>query len=462
MKLLRNFKLSRRTALRGLLGGAAVSVGLPPLEAMLNTHGDAHADGTSMPLRFISFMWGAGVQLAQWEPQNTGVDDDWALSPQLEPFDDLKESLIVLTGLRNHFGGNAISHHEGMCVFNGYDFVPRPDLPGFASDWGGPTIDQVIADAIAVHTTTPVRSLQIGGTKFDSPADNGATAKAISARGEPGSLTTLYPDPNPQSVWQSLFGEFVQPKDNRQVRLSILDAIAEDTARLRTELGVKDNQRLDAHLQGVTELEQKIAALPPICDIPSEEDITNGEANGAEMLNAQHDAMAGLIANAFLCDTTRVVSDMFSSVATEVIFGEIGHFSTQHGDSHAGDNNYHEGIVYCMEKIAAIMRVLRDTMDIEGTSLLDSTILFASTEVSQGWSHSWQRLPILVGGSGRGYLRTNQHYRAVAQQGPNDDQTSSGNTSDVLLALLQAFDPAAESIGAGAPMSDSPLAEIIA
>jgi len=462
MKLLRKLSLSRRTMLRGLMGGAAVSVGLPPLEAMLNTHGDAYAGGGALPLRFISYMWGAGVQLAQWEPTATGVNDEWNLSPQLQPFADLKDWLIVLTGLHNHFGGGAITHHEGMCVFNGYDFVLRPDLPGFASDWGGPTIDQVIADAIAAHTVTPVRSLQIGGTKFDSPADNGSTAKAISARGEPGSLTTLYPDPHPQSVWQTLFGEFVQPKDDRQVRLSILDVIAEDTARLRTELGVKDNQRLDSHLEGISELEAKIGAMPPICELPGEPDFEHGEGNGAEDLATQHGIMADLIAYAFLCDTTRVVSDMFSSVATEVIFGEIGQGSTQHGNSHAGDTNYHNGIIFCMERLAAIMRKLRDTDDIEGTSLLDSTILFASSEVSQGWTHSWQRQPILVGGSGRGYLRTNQHYRAVAQNNPSDDNTSAGNTSDVLLAVLQAFDPEAESIGGGAPMSDSPLSQIIA
>jgi hypothetical protein len=448
--------------LRGLMGGAAVTVGLPPLEAMLNSNGDAYAGGGSLPLRFISFMWGTGVQLANWEPADTGIGDEWALSSQLQPFSDLKESLIVLTGLHNHFGGGPISHHEGLCVFNGYDFVLRPDLPGFATDWGGPTIDQVIADAIAAHTVTPVRSLQIGGTKFDSPADNGSTAKAISARGEPGSLTTLYPDPYPQSVWQTLFGEFVQPKDDREVRLSILDMIADDTARLRTELGVKDNQRLDSHLQGVSELEAKISALPPICELPGEPDFGHTEGNGAEMLDAQHDAMADHIAYAFLCDTTRVVSDMFSSVATEVIFGEVGTGGTQHGNSHAGDNSYNLGIIYCMEKLATIMRKLRDTDDIEGTSLLDSTILFASTEVSQGWTHSWQRLPILVGGSGRGYLRTDQHYQAVAQASPTDDNTSAGNTSDVLLALLQAFDPEAESIGAGAPMSDDPLTAIIA
>lgn len=462
MHVMRKFELSRRTVLRGMLGGAAVSVGLPPLEAMLNTHGDAYAGGEGLPLRFLSFMWGAGVQLANWEPANAGEGNAWSLSPQLQAFSDLKDYLIVLTGLRNHFGGGAITHHEGMCVFSGYDFVLRPDLPGFASDWGGPTIDQVIADAIAAHTVTPVRSLQVGGTKFDSPADNGSTAKAISARGEPGSLTTLYPDPNPQSVWATLFGEFVQPKDDRSVRLSILDVIADDTARLRNELGVKDNQRLDAHMQGLSELEAKIAALPPICEIPEEPDYANPEGNGAEQLVLANDIMAELIALAFLCDTTRVVSNMFSSVATEVIFGEAGNSGTQHGNSHAGDDNYNLGIVFCMERLAAIMRKLRDTDDIDGNNLLDSTIVFASTEVSQGWTHSWQRQPILIGGSGRGYLRTDQHYRAIAQTTADDDFTAAGNTSDVLLTLLQAFDPAADSIGGGAPQSNQALDAIVA
>ena len=48
-------------------------------------------------------------------------------------------------------------------------------------------------------------------------------------------------------------------------------------------------------------------------------------------------------AQAFVCDVTRVASYMMLSVASEVQFGEIGHSTTQHGDSHAGDNNYSDG-----------------------------------------------------------------------------------------------------------------------
>ena len=54
MHVLRNWKLGRRRMLRGLFGGAAVAVGLPPLEAMLNGNGDAYAGGAALPKRFIS------------------------------------------------------------------------------------------------------------------------------------------------------------------------------------------------------------------------------------------------------------------------------------------------------------------------------------------------------------------------------------------------------------------------
>ena len=50
--------LARRTFLRGVAGGAAVSIGLPMLDIMLNANGTALADGGSLPSRFGTFYWG--------------------------------------------------------------------------------------------------------------------------------------------------------------------------------------------------------------------------------------------------------------------------------------------------------------------------------------------------------------------------------------------------------------------
>ncbi|MBL4687173.1 MAG: DUF1552 domain-containing protein [Nannocystaceae bacterium] len=466
MHVLRNHKLNRRTVLRGSGAAAAIAVGLPALEIMLNPHGDALAGGGELPRRFVSFMFGNGVQLANWEPSTTGPNWSAGGVPSLlQPLVDANvvDYVNICTGMQNRFGGSAITHHEGMSIFSGYDFVLRPDLPGFASDWGGPTIDQVIADAVvASGAGLPIRSIQCGLTKFDSPADNGATAKAVSARGEPGALTVLYPEQNPVEVWDSIFGEFTSIKDDREVRLSVLDAVAEEAARLKLKLGVKDNQRVDAHLQGISELQTKISALPPACDIIDSPTHENTESNGSEDLVLVNQIMSELIATAFACDVTRVASNMVLSPAGETVLGDIGNSGSQHGNSHANNQEYHDGIQFIIARYAQLLAALRDTPDGAG-NLLDSSIVFCSSELSQGASHSWQRQPILIGGHANGYLEyPGIHYQAVPQSNPNDDLTSAGNTSDILLTMLRAFDSNAASVGGGAQVSSSVLSEIMA
>lgn len=460
MHVPKRFHIGRRRMLRGMLGGAAVCVGLPPLEAMLGGNGDAYAGGASLPRRFISFMFGNGVMLDRFEPATTGAG--WALTPQLQPFAPVKDYVTICSGLANLQTSPAITHHEGMPVFSGYSYAPS-NGGGFASSWGGPTIDQVIADIIAAQDPTPIHSMQVGITKYDSPVDNGTAAKALSASGEPGALTPKFPEHDPTAVWDSLFGEFTAPKDDRDLRVSILDAVGEDIVELKGQLGATDKARLDAHLDHLGELETKILAAPPVCDLPASPTHQNGEANGAENLTLTSDLMAELIAYAFACDVTRVASNLFCSVASESVFGETGAPSTHHAHSHSNDEGYHDNIVFIMQMLSNLMQRLHDTPDVDGGNLLDSTLIFASSELSQGWSHSWQRQPIIIGGHGRGWLKhPGVHHQAVAPSFAGDDQTAAGNTTDVLLALARCFDPEHPSIGAGPPMSVTPLSAILA
>ncbi len=460
---LRKLKLSRRTMLRGLAGGAAVSVALPPLEAMLNANGTAYANGDGLPLRFISFFWGNGVILDRFEPSVTGPG--WELTEELAPFAGVKDYVSVLTGLENRCA-QQITHHEGMTAFSGYTFTPAGGA-GFASNYGGPTIDQLIADAIAARVTTPIRSMQVQCSKGFSPAASSTTATTISVRGEPGSLTPLYAQPNPVNVWQTIFGEFVPQPDDSALRLSILDAVREDADRLRGRLGVKDNQRLDAHFQGLSELEQKITAMPPTCDLPPQPTHQNNESVNNEQLVLTNQLMSELIAFAFVCDITRVASNLFLPLAGEAVLSEAeggGAGTTHHVLSHQGGEDYHRCIVFIMERFAEMISILGQTQDIDGSSLLDSTIIYGSSDCSIGWTHSIRRHPIILAGTGRGYLaHPGIHYQSVASNDPNEyNAATAGNTSDVLLSVLQAFDPSATSVGGGDSMSDSPLTQILA
>ena len=104
----------RRTVLRGLVGGVAVGIGLPPLEAMFNAHGTAYAQqsgGTAaIPKRLGVFFWGNGVKLDRWTPANTGTA--WTPSLELAPLMPVKDYVNVVSGMSIKTG-NERGHHAG-------------------------------------------------------------------------------------------------------------------------------------------------------------------------------------------------------------------------------------------------------------------------------------------------------------------------------------------------------------
>ncbi len=455
---MRNFKLSRRRMLRGMAGGASVAVGLPILEAMLNANGDALAGGGALPLRFMTWYWADGIVIDRFEPQQVGAD--WQLSEQLAPLVNVKDYVSVITGMQNR-ATNFVTHHEGMVGLSGYDIEPQG---GFNSNAGGPTIDQRIADTL--EGETPIRAVHVRVSKRQSTDnDGGTTYIAMSHRATAGGLVAQTPQVDPQEVWQLLFGEFVPKPDDSALRTSILDYVREDANALRGDLGSVDKQRVDAHLEGVYELEQKILATPPTCDLPDLPTETNTDIGGVEPISSTNEAMARLIAYAFVCDITRVASFQFKRFVSSTVFDEIDAGEIHHNASHQGPGNaaYQAGITYQMQKFADLLEIFADTPDLNGESLLDTSIIYATTDISTGASHSVARQPILLAGRGRGYLQhPGIHYQTTPWNESHNDPNGAENMSDVLLTCLQAFDPDATSVGGGAPESSTPMTAVLA
>lgn len=435
--------LSRRTLLRGMLGGIGAAVALPTLEAMLTSNGDAYADGTPIPKRFLMWFFGNGVILPRFIPSTEGAD--YTLSEQLAPLANVKEYVSVLTGFNNRCE-HLVTHHEGMTIFNGYTMA---ELKGLYSKAGGPTIDQVIAAKIAHMTSIP--SVHVGVSRRLSVMDSGTTMHCLSHKGpdEP-----QPPEFNPQAVWSALFDSFTPPSDpSGALRVSVLDAVRDNTAQLRKRLGVKDNQRLDAHLDGISTLEKKIKALPPVCATPDKPEEKNAEAGGPERITSTSDAMSDLLAYAFACDVTRIASCLFVGGAAETVFTEIGQNNGHHGNTHdypGSKEEINEAVIFIMERFAYLLEKLKATQDGVNGNLLDNTIVYCSSDCAEGWSHSIEGQPIILAGRGGGSLvHPGIHYNGKGQ-----------NPSDVLLTCLQAFDETATEIGAGAPYSNTPCTAI--
>src|SRR6476646_939576 len=85
---------------RRLLKGAAIAVGLPPLEAMFDSKGIAYAATAAIPqTRFVLWFNGNGVVEKYWIPTDTGAG--YQLTPCRTPLAPFRDDVHVITGLDN-------------------------------------------------------------------------------------------------------------------------------------------------------------------------------------------------------------------------------------------------------------------------------------------------------------------------------------------------------------------------
>ena len=112
---LTNMVSSRRSVLRGMLGGTAVTVGLPFLDCMLNTNGTAlAATGAPLPLVFGTYFWGCGLNPGRWEPATVGKGYDFGT--ELQPLAAYRDKINLFSGLKVFLDGKGGSDLGGSAA----------------------------------------------------------------------------------------------------------------------------------------------------------------------------------------------------------------------------------------------------------------------------------------------------------------------------------------------------------
>lgn len=454
---MKTLRLHRRTMLRGMLGGTAVALALPPLEAMLNAHGDALADGSALPRRFVTWFFGNGVAVIdtgnpgagiRWTPTAQGAA--WELTPQLEPLANVRDYCSILSGFdiaaaAEHRRG----HHDGVAgFFSGYPFEELPpNGAAYASKFGGPSIDQVVANAIGDQTFLPSIELAVSKRIITS---EGPTLQYLSHKGPDEPLPQIF---DPREAWDRLFGSFTVPDDpNKPTRLSVLDAVAEDVKRLQARVGANDKQRLEAHLSSVAQLRSQIDAMAPTCMLAAEPGQGNDDVDGNEPLEEVNRLMSDLLALAFVCDITRVASIQFTGSVGYTVFHMLGQSQGHHDLTHeaGGNDMVNAATIYTMERFAYLLETLMNTEEGDG-NVLDNSCILLSSDASSGLTHSVFDQPCIVAGRGGGALvHPGIHYRSASGE----------NNSDILLTCLRTVVPDAESAGGGIGISTTSVSAI--
>jgi Protein of unknown function (DUF1552) len=370
---------------------------------------------------------------AKWEyPFDNS--DPMSFSEILRPLHPNRAKLLVLEGLAqaSTAGDVATNNHNAghLHLMTGAKMIDD-----FTA--GGPSVDQVIANAVAVPGRIP--SLEMATT---SPWLGGYIN---SMAGQRVPVVT-----DPQDVFDRLFpagfGDMTQAPSERDLiraaRGSVLDLVQNEFSQIAPKLSADDRKKLELHRDQVRDLELRLSSFANIdCDAPVAPPNTRGHIPTAQ-------AFSDLVAAAFACDLTRVATIQVTQLLNEDFGAPAGDMHQDYAHQTDRDADAAKYMTQYNRVHAELFNYLVSALDRypdgEGT-LLDNTVCIWLTELATG-PHALDRIPVVMAGSCAGELKVGR-YVSYEQNQPNCDPWPDATTPPVgpphqqlLVSLMNAMD----------------------
>jgi hypothetical protein len=412
--------LSRRDWLRGSFG---LTLGLPLLETFVSG-----AETPAAPARLAYVYVPNGMNMPEFVPTGAGLE--WTPSPTLAALAHRKSNLTVFSGLNNAPGSEDVLaitvHARASSTFLTNRALGQPD----GSFRNGLSIDQLAAREIGFQTRFP--SLQLCCTGRGVPGQTEAIySRTLSWTAEG---TPLTGENDPRSAFERMFVQTGANSEARRTwlanRRSVLDFVLEDAKALESRVAQADRAKLDEYLTSVRAVERVIQQAGRAVPAPSGARPPQGvpEEPGDYM-----NVMLDLVVLAFQTDQTRVVTLMLGEEASDEQYKEIQVFDPYHQISHHANqpeqlhkiaeiDRFHVG------RFDAFLRRLEGVATPSGTLLDDTAVLYGSG-LSNGNSHSFTGLPLVLAGGGAGRLRHAGHLQLP-------EETPVANLHRTLLEVL--------------------------
>ncbi|BCE00242.1 DUF1552 domain-containing protein [Marinicellulosiphila megalodicopiae] len=309
-------------------------------------------------------------------PPGTYTWNNGSLGTTSKGLEPVKDSVIVFDGCTT--GGNG--HGDGGIGILGGEY----------SATGSDTYDIKLEKLLGA--TTPFPSLQIG-------VETGG-GSAITWR----NYNHIVANDNPVTVFESLFASGVETGGPAEKRFKFaLDHNKAELAEIKSKLGAFELQKLEQHQAQIEKVISNFenAQVPlPGCDNRTQELYNwNGEEIGhfTKVNNMQcENAVAAL-----KCGLTNVISIQLSTngagfTADDDVLSTYGDY---HGAIHSGQPaRYAAYRAFLTDRFAYLIKLLRDTEDENGDSLLDTTIVLQVSCMGNGDAHDSVNAPFTMAG----------------------------------------------------------------
>jgi hypothetical protein len=410
-------RLSRRRLLRGM---SALTVALTtPIWRSATAFGQ---DQNLKPAkRFLGVFSANGTIAKEFFPASSAADSPLTLGKILAPLRDYQSKITVLKGVHMN---STVEDELGIPSSNkpGGPHMKGPGamltggslMAGSFTGAGGPagyadriSVDQLIAQRLSGKTQFP-------SLEFGVRVEGQEPLRVISYRGanQPNKTSD-----DPWAVYTRLFaGRDLSASELSRLReeqQGVLSFLKEDLATLKARVSADDRSRLDAHVGGLANIEQRLRGTTSACtpfSMPAKLD-----ARVMENYPAVGKLQMDLMVLAHACDLTRVSTFMWANADSWQYYPWIGVNEEHHELSHAGDNDAAatEKLIKINAWHAEQMKYLLDKLAMatgpDGGSLLDNSLVLWGNEIGVGNSHTYKDIPWLLAGGAGGKIRLGRY-----------------------------------------------------
>jgi hypothetical protein len=371
----------------------------------------ARGQAAQAPRRFIGYFVPSGMKMDEWTPVGTGTN--WQAAGLLQPLEPYQAFTNVLTGLRNTKQEDNLGDHAGGTGA----FLTGRTVPRNRTSMGGPSIDQIIAATVGQETS--LASWQLGG-EGGTPAGSCDSGYPCAFANQISFTESGVPMPKTNDVadaFQRLFAGNQPAADPAEVsrraaqKVSVLDVVLEEAQALSPRLSAYDRPKIEQYLSSMRDVEHRVQLLvdsPVQCTATQPADPSNDD----ELI----ETMSDLMALSFQCDLTRVITFQWGNAASNRIYGfhdpaiVDGHHNISHHQGLASKLDQLRTIdLWQVEKLAYLLGKLDTIQDLDGNSVLHNSLIFYSSDISDGDLHNHDDMPVLLLGRGGGAVQSGRH-----------------------------------------------------
>jgi hypothetical protein len=452
--------LNRRIFLQGL-GGACVAA--PFLPSVHERWAKAQGLSPDKPVRSVLYLTHNGCITDYWFPNvESGPVDTAALAgTTLEPLTPFASKLCFPRGLKayNSFGEiQSVDPHDQAMGCKLTCATIEPEGSRYATSH---SIDHEIAKQLT-PTVKPL-VLSVGG-------GSGTNIKDVISFSGPGEAFPAVA--NPQTVYSNLTNLLTtgsaepSPDDYKLLRgKGINDLIRGDLESLkRMNMSQKDKQRVSDWLDLLTDVSGPIQVAAGCTQANAEllgvtadtvKAVGGTGFNSSSTVSGATDMMFKLIALTMMCDANRSFVFTYPGYFTFNWDG-IVHEKDHHGLSHRVGSALTTGACYVDSSGVGVMDLIHqidkwlagkyvklvetlDSVDEGDVKMLDNCLVTWTQELSDGAAHNTNNQPMVIAGSGGGYIKQGvivqvdtkpaDRGKSTYECGPNDKDTDTGFSS---------------------------------